>query len=104
MNKISVVPVEMIPTFRKYFLHKLALNVVLAVVDGLLGPSPMFCGLSFGLENLGVEELHFVEYTVKGLLSDFLGYVVVESDGPTISVSLRITPDLRPMPTQSQST
>jgi hypothetical protein len=94
----------MIPTFRKYFLHKLALNVVLAVVDGLLGPLPMFCSLSFGLENLGVEELRFVEHTVKGLLSDFLGYVVVESDGTTISVGLVVTPDLRPMQTQAQST
>lgn len=84
----------MIPIFRKYFLHKLALNAVLAVVDSLLGPTPLFCSLSFGLENLGVEELRFVEDTIKNLLADFSKYVVVASDGPTISVSLRITPGL----------
>jgi hypothetical protein len=94
----------MIPVFRKYWLHKLALNVVLAVVDTLLGPQPLSCGVSYDFSNLGVEETRFLEDTIKGLLSDFLEYVGVESDGPTISVSLRIPPDLRPMPTQAQST
>ena len=84
----------MIPTFRKYFLHSLALNITLQVVELLLCPRPWFCSLSFGCENLGVEESGFVENRVRDLLGDVSKYVVVENDNGTISVSLRISPAL----------
>lgn len=86
----------MIPVFRKYFLHKVALNVVLCVVETLLGPQPLSCGLSFSFENLGVEESDFVEGTIKALLEEFSKYVAVVRDGSEISINLKIVPALHP--------
>lgn len=85
----------MIPVFRKYHLHKTALTVVLAVVESLLGPQPVSCGLSWNFSNLAVEELHFVANTVKALLSDFSEYVVVVVDSYEISVNLVVFQDSR---------
>lgn len=81
----------MIPTFRKYFLHSLALNITLPVVETLLCPRPWFSTLSFGCENLGVEESDFVANRVRELLGEYAKYLVVENDSGTICVSLRIT-------------
>jgi len=84
----------MISIFRKYFLHSLALNIALQVVETLLCPRPWFSSLSFGLETLTVEESDFLVQQEKALLSDFLGSLVVSSDSGTISVSLAVFPDL----------
>jgi hypothetical protein len=94
----------MIPPFRKYFLHSLALNIALQVVETLLCPRPWFSSLSFGIETLSVEESDFLVQQEKALLADFLGYLLVSSDSGTISVGLTVSPDLIREKTPSRDT